>query len=123
LRDSLVRSIYLIVSVVINNKSNLTAQFLVLASKPVLLFPGLVELVRHTLQLSLLVAQVALGHLIQLHRLLQARLDLDVDALQLLGALLQLPSGAVGLLQVDDEHLNLRKYKVWPRISLYFSSN
>lgn len=60
------------------------------------------------LELRDLDAQVALGGLVHLDGLLQSRLDLDVDTLQLFGPLLQLPSGAVGLLQVDDENLNLR---------------
>lgn len=52
-------------------------------------------------------AQVTLGLLVQLYGFLQARLNLNVDAFQLFSPLLELPSGSVGLLQVDDEYLNL----------------
>lgn len=85
----------------------LTTQFLVLAAKGILLFASLVEFVRDALNLSDLYTQITLGLFVQLYGLLQARLDLDVDTFQLLSPLLQLPSCSVGLLEVDDEDLNL----------------
>lgn len=86
---------------------DLTAQLLVFAAESILLLAGLVKLVADTLELSLLVAKVALRLLVQGHGLLEARLDLDIHALQLFRPLLQLPSCSVGLLQVDDEHFHL----------------
>lgn len=85
-----------------------TTKFLVLAAKGVLLLAGLVKLVRDALDLSDLDAEVTLGLLIDLDGFLQAGLDLNVDALQLLGPLLELPSCSIGLLQVNDENFNLK---------------
>lgn len=85
-----------------------TTKFLVLAGKSVLLFASLVELVADALDLSDLDAEIALSLFVELDGLLKPGLDLNVDALKLLGSLLELPSCAVGLLQVDDENFDLQ---------------
>lgn len=84
-----------------------TSQFLVFAAKSVLLFAGLIKLVADTLNLSLLVAKIPLALFVQLHSFFQARLNLDVDAFELLSPLLELASCSVSLLQVDDEYFDL----------------
>lgn len=90
-----------------NRISKLTTQLLVLAAKGILLLTSFVELMGDALDFGDLDAQVTLGLLVQLYGFLQARLNLNVDAFQLFSPLLELPSGSVGLLQVDDEYLNL----------------
>jgi hypothetical protein len=87
--------------------AQVVSQLLVLSGELVLGLAGLVQLVHGPLQLLLLVAEVPLGLLVQVDGLLQSGLQVDVDPLQLLDALLQLPGGGVGLLQVDDEDLHL----------------
>lgn len=91
----------------------LTTNLLVLPSQSILLLPGLVQLVGDALDLSHLDAQIPLGLLIDQDGLVQPCLDLDVDALELLGALLELPSSAVCLLQVDYEDLDLNDREVY----------
>lgn len=85
----------------------LTTQFLVFAAESVFLFADLVKLVSDTLDLSLLDAEIALRLLVQLDGLLKTRLDFDVDALELLCPLLELPGRSVGFFKIDDENLNL----------------
>lgn len=84
-----------------------TSQLLVFARKCILLFAGLVEFVVESLEFGLLVAQVALGLVVQLDGFVQSRLQIDVDPLQLFNALLQLPGCVVGLLQINNQNLDL----------------
>lgn len=88
-------------------RHQLTTHLLILAAKGVLLLASLVELVGYALKVGLLGAEVTLRLLVHLHGLLQARLDLNVDALQLLSPLLELPSCSVRLLEVNDEDFDL----------------
>lgn len=83
-----------------------TGKFLVLASELILQFAGLVQFVVETLDFSLFLAEVALSLFEQLDGLIQTGLQVQIDPLQLFYALLQLPSGIVGLLQVNDENLD-----------------
>lgn len=75
----------------------LTGDLLVLAQHGLLLLAHLLELVGGALQLGLLVAQVAEGGVVQRGGLVQLGLELDAQTVQLLNALLQLPSSVVGL--------------------------
>lgn len=61
-----------------------------------------------TLKLGDLDTEVTLGLFVKLDGLFQSWLDFNVDTFKLLSSLLELPSRSIGLLQIDDEDLNLR---------------
>jgi len=80
-----------------SNINSFTAEFLIFSGESIFLFASLVQLVADSLHLGLFVAEVSLGLLVELDGLIQSRFDFNVDLLQVLRSLLELPGGIVGL--------------------------